>query len=130
MLNRIARQYSRQKGVLGASMDAILNGTRPVDVFKFAITKGIPTEKAFPYKGIQEALDSIKKPIPDFREKYFIDAQGWIAKKTSKETCERMEEQVTKQPIVGYVDASSWPAHGWNEDEVRTHHMCYWKSLI
>ncbi|PNY01630.1 hypothetical protein L195_g024931 [Trifolium pratense] len=30
-----------------------------------------------------------------------------------------MEEQVTKQPRVGSVDASGWPKYGWNEDEVK-----------
>ncbi|CAJ2638556.1 unnamed protein product [Trifolium pratense] len=85
MLNCIARQYSRHKGVSGPRIDAVIDGINEVDIFKFAITKGIPTEKAFPYKEVSEAIKSIKDPLPDFKEKYFIDTYQWIRERSTKD---------------------------------------------
>ncbi|XP_045822948.1 senescence-specific cysteine protease SAG39-like [Trifolium pratense] len=85
MLNCIARQYSRHKGVSGPRIDAVIDGINEVDIFKFAITKGIPTEKAFPYKEVSEAIKSIKDPLHDFKEKYFIDTYQWIRERSTKD---------------------------------------------
>lgn len=120
VLNRFAR--NRLKGMSKMSegnpcivrIEDVLNGFTCEEVLRTISVNGIPTEKAFKYSGLPmvfNANDWKTIPIPDIKEKYYIEGCKLITNDEFK-----IREALFKHPVIANVDATTWQY--FKEDKV------------